>query len=278
MPQMKKYSKAAVAVVSNVRVAPEHYCLTFADVEMANEALPGQFFQVRAVDNGGPFVPRPFSIYDWHFGAKGEKAGVKLLYKVVGPGTKTLSRLEAGGKISVTGPLGNAFTLPERGKTAFILAGGVGIAPFVALVRHAISMGTPAEQFHLLYGARCNDQLVEQEQFQKLGVPHHVITDDGSCGLKGNAIDLLLQHTEDLKPDDYFIYASGPLPMLKALTAHCRRKGIRGEVTLEERMVCGFGVCNSCAVAVRSGKAAEGWTYKLVCRDGPVFSVQALYA
>ena len=95
MPVYRKYARDSVRIVSNEAVAPDHYAMTLLDAEIAGETKPGQFYQVRLKGPGAPFLPRPFSIYDWHLDGSGRKAGVTILYKVIGIGTAALSRLNA---------------------------------------------------------------------------------------------------------------------------------------------------------------------------------------
>ena len=277
MPTTKKYARESVPVVANVKVAEGHYAMTLGDAEMAQEAQPGQFFEVRLKGPGAPFLPRPFSIYDWQIEKDARKSGFKILYKVVGKGTEALSQLKPGDTVAVTGPLGNTFSSPDAAKSIMILAGGIGIAPFLALIRRSIADGARPEAFHLLYGARTASLIVEEKPFVELGVAMEVATDDGTRGVRGTVMDLLARHCELVGPDEIRAYASGPTPMLNVLALFCEKRGIRCELSLEARMICGIGVCNSCAVAVTSDKAPDGWEYKLVCRDGPVFEAQALY-
>lgn len=277
MAETPKYTRNDVGIVSNEEVAPEHFLVTLADEEMAAAARPGQFFQLRLTAGDAPYLPRPFSMYDWHEGDSGRRTAVKLLYKVVGKGTAALSRLKTGDTVAVTGPLGNTFSVPARGKTALVAAGGIGIASFLGLLKEALATGYPAERFRLLYGARCQSLLVERERFAELGASVELITDDGSCGVRGNVLDLLRKHVDGLSRGSFTVYASGPTPMLDAIARYCQDNRISGELTLEARMICGFGACNSCAVPVKSPKAPDGWEYKLVCKDGTVFSAESLW-
>ena len=64
------------------------------------------------------------------------------------------------------------------------------------------------------------------------------------------------------------VYACGPAPMLKAAAAYAEETGARCYVSTEERMACGLGACVGCAIKIKDG---EGFTYKKVCSDGPVF-------
>lgn len=275
MPE--RFAKTSVAVLSNERVAPGHFVTTFADREIAGKSGAGQFYQVRLKGANAPFLPRPFSIFDWHRDDRGEVAGFKILYKVVGQGTEALSGLAGGDAVAITGPLGNTFEVPGLDTQVLIVAGGIGIAPFPAFVRTCLESAVPAERIKVLYGARSQQLLVAVDAFEALGVEVSTATDDGSSGVRGTAAGLLEDEIARCGPDGALVYGSGPTAMLEALTVFCRRRGVRAQLSLEARMVCGIAVCNSCAVRVISDKDKDGWDYKLVCRDGPVFNADALY-
>jgi dihydroorotate dehydrogenase electron transfer subunit len=277
LPQTKKYAHPSVGILANEQVAENHYVMTLGDPAMAEEVQPGQFFEVRLQGPSAPFLPRPFSLFDWHFDEDGRRAGFKVLYKLMGVGTAALSKLKPGDTVAVTGPLGNTFSAPDAAKSIMIIAGGIGIAPFLSFIRRAIAAGVQASRFHLLYGARTASLIVEENPFVDLGVEMEVATDDGSRGVKGTVMDLLSRHCSLLAPEDIRVYSSGPTPMLNVLAQFCVAQRIKCELSLEARMICGIGVCNSCAVAVKSDKAPDGWEYKLVCRDGPVFDAAALH-
>lgn len=273
----ERFSKVAIKVASNEEVAPGHFVTTFEDGQIGSSAQPGQFFQIRLQGPGAPFLPRPLSIFDWHRSSRGEIIGFKVLYKVIGDGTAALSRLAKGDEAAVTGPLGNSFEMPGEGRKVFIVAGGIGIAPFMALSKKCIDAGIDAADIELFYGARTQELLVEQEAFSEAGIRVSVITDDGSSGRKGTALELLEERLVEIEPGLAAVYASGPTPMLNALAVFCRKRDIAAQLSLEARMICGIAVCNSCAIKVVSAKDAEGWEYKLVCRDGPIFDARSLY-
>ncbi|MCI7550922.1 MAG: dihydroorotate dehydrogenase electron transfer subunit [Actinomycetaceae bacterium] len=65
-----------------------------------------------------------------------------------------------------------------------------------------------------------------------------------------------------------FIYACGPLPMLRALHPHGAHTG--GQYSFEERMACGFGACMGCSVKTAGG------TYKRLCKEGPVLDQEEI--
>lgn len=272
-----RFAKDAVRVVANEEVAPGHYATSFGDVQIAHASRPGQFYQIRLLGPGAPFLPRPFSIFDHCLDKIGEIAGFTILYNVVGSGTQALSKLEVGDIVAVTGPLGNTFSIPEAGTRVVLAAGGIGIAPFLAFVKACLAAGIDPADFELMYGARTESLIVAAERFLDMGVKVHFSTDDGSRGLKGHVVNLLEAHVGGDSDRKTVIYASGPTPMLEGVARFCRRSGLVGQMTLEARMICGIGACNSCAVRMVSADDPEGWVYKLVCRDGPVFSAADIY-
>jgi len=88
-----------------------------------------------------------------------------------------------------------------------------------------------------------------------------IATDDGSVGFRGNVVELLSQETI---PAHATIFACGPKPMLRALAAFAGERGIPLQVSLEERMGCGYGACVGCVCKTTDGN-------RKVCEDGPVF-------
>ena len=182
-----RFAKISVPVLANEKVAPEHYVTTLGDGEIGRRTRPGQFYQVRLKGHGAPFLPRPFSIFDWSSDALGEVTGFKILYRVVGRGTAALSMLAPGDEVAVTGPLGNTFSIPEPGKRVILAAGGIGIAPFMAFVRASIDKGVSPKDIELAYGARTRSLVVAADAFAALGVDVGFATDDGTLGMRPHA-------------------------------------------------------------------------------------------
>ncbi|MBQ7091099.1 MAG: dihydroorotate dehydrogenase electron transfer subunit, partial [Clostridia bacterium] len=90
--------------------------------------------------------------------------------------------------------------------------------------------------------------------------------DDGSAGYHGTVVDLL--RNSDI-PADTTVLSCGPKPMLKALVGYCEEKSLPVQVSLEERMGCGFGACVGCVCKLnQNGEIVQ----KRVCKDGPVFN------
>jgi len=218
--------------------------------DIAREAYPGQFVHIfMPPEHRDHMLPRPFSI----FGTNRHTGELAVLFEIVGRGTALLAGTDPGSSWRLLGPLGRGFPVLPPG--SLLVAGGMGIAPLAFL---AASTTIPRT---LIYGARTADQLVcPRENLELPGLTVYEVTDDGSRGEKGTAVDLFSQLVEKAKA----VFACGPRPMLAAVRSISNRAGIEAWISVEERMACGIGACLGCVVPADGG-------YKQVCRDGPVF-------
>jgi len=205
---------------------------------------PGQFVDV-AIE--GLYLRRPISVCDW------EKGRLTLIYKVVGEGTARMSRMAPGERLDLLTGLGNGFSTDNDARRPLLVGGGVGVPPLYNLARQLLAGGRAVS---VVLGFNTAAECFYEEEFRALGADVHVTTVDGSAGTKG-FVTAALPGIEC----DYF-YACGPLPMLRAL---CEATTVDGQVSLEERMGCGFGACMGCSCQTRSGS-------KRICREGPVFA------
>jgi dihydroorotate dehydrogenase electron transfer subunit len=147
----------------------------------------------------------------------------------------------------------------EGYKNIAILGGGIGIFPLYELAKNAKKTAT----VNIYLGFRKKESVLLEEEFKSVSDNLIITTGDGSYAKKGYAIDVLKEELESKNIDA--IFACGPLPMSKAIQELAKDKNIPCQISLEERMGCGFGVCLGCAVKVTSG------TYEHVCKQGPVF-------
>jgi dihydroorotate dehydrogenase electron transfer subunit len=120
----------------------------------------------------------------------------------------------------------------------------------------------------LYYGIRTAELAAGVDDFRAAGAAVHLATDDGSLGFRGFVTQLLEQQE---KPQH--LIGCGPEPMLKALAVLAQRWGTPCHLSLETPMACGAGICFSCVTRVRT---ADGWDYRRVCIDGPVFDAACL--
>jgi dihydroorotate dehydrogenase electron transfer subunit len=247
------------SIVDNRPLASDVYHLTLKAPKIAAEAKPGQFVMVKVAPGLEPTLRRPFSLHR----LDREAGQVEIIYQVVGKGTDILTERKPGEQIEVLGPLGRGFCLKE-GKRIGLVGGGMGIAPLLAVAEQAVQEGREVVAF---LGARTGDYLLAQEKFERLGQVF-VVTDDGSVGEKALVSKPLEEYLENQQLD--LLLACGPTPMLKALTGIVEAQGIPTQLSLEQRMGCGVGACLGCAFPVKAD-TPEGYTYKRVCHDGPVF-------
>ena len=222
---------------------------------IAKEAKPGNFLEIRVSEEVEPFLRRPISIFSI------DGNDIEFIFQVKGKGTEILSRKNIGDKIDILGPLGNGtFSIKNYEKVA-IIGGGIGVYPLYEAAKQLKGM----TKINTYLGFRNKDYVTVEKEFKEISDKFIITTDDGSYGERGFAIDFL---RKDEKPD--MIMACGPLPMLRAIKEFAMENNIPCQVSLEERMGCGLGACLGCAVkkADSPNDAPEYWH---VCKGGPVF-------
>lgn len=209
--------------------------------------LPGQFVNIRVQ---GQFLRRPISVCNITDGI------LTIIYKVVGVGTEAMRHLPIGTPLDVLTVLGNGYDLSKAGDAPLLVGGGVGVPPMYMLARQLREAG---KAVRVILGFNTKDEVFYEEEFRALGCDVTVTTVDGSHGTKGFV-------TNALDGKQSYYYTCGPLPMIKALL---QAAGTNGEVSMEERMGCGFGACMGCTIQTTQGP-------KRVCKEGPVFPANEL--
>jgi dihydroorotate dehydrogenase electron transfer subunit len=256
----------AADVTANTQLSADYNVIALSAPEIARVAQPGQFVMIRTQPGLDPLLRRPFSIFERLRDASGVYTGVSLLNKRVGVGTSHLFSARKGDRIGVLGPLGRPFVPVDPPAEAWMVAGGVGLAPFVTLAEALAERGTP---MRLFYGARSAADLYYADWFGRLGATLHLTTEDGSRGDRGR-VTLPLLRALEASPADRAIalYACGPTPMMRAVAAAAEQHGRSVVVSLEPVMGCGMGGCYSCVVPIRRG---AGRQFVRACLEGPIF-------
>lgn len=232
--------------------------------EIVELAKPGHFVEIRVNDDIEPFLRRPISIHNMD-----KKSGkLEFIFQVKGKGTQILSNKNVGDLIDIIGPLGKGTFKYDKYEKIAIIGGGIGVFPLYELAKNAENDG---KNVNVYLGFRNKDLVVLEDEFKNVSNELILTTDDGSYSKKGFAIDFLKQDIEDGKID--CIYACGPLPMLKAVRNLAIEKDIPCQISLEERMGCGLGVCLGCAVKT-SDSPKDAPQYVHVCKAGPVFDAK----
>ncbi len=270
-------------ILSNREIGPGLYWIDLLAPDITRHALPGHFVHLIASDvskdssrqtwlRHTPLLRRPFSIAE----RDPAKGVFGLIYRVVGGGTEILAMRRSGERVNVLGPLGRPLEPVREGRSVTMVAGGVGVAPFLSLAQETVREGrVNPEEMTVLFGAATADLLRGEEKFRQLGINVELATDDGSTGYHG-LVTRLLERNLALPPRRCsYLYACGPTPMMRRCQEIARDEGIAGQVSLEGIMPCGVGVCMACVVpCVVPGDPSSRPRYERVCDTGPVFDMQ----
>jgi len=275
------FFQESAPVLVNRQLARDTYLIRLETPAIARAIRPGQFVMLRLPGTSDPLLGRPFALYDTILGETGEPVGIDVVYLVVGKITGHMKELRPGDWLDVWGPLGNGFPEPGQvvaGQTSHVglVAGGIGQTPFLAHVRELLgTRGYGSQPAHrrarrvsLFYGVRTADLAAGADDFRAAGALVHLASNDGTLGHHGFVTDLVAQ-ADDLD----HLFGCGPKPMLHALAKLAEERGLPCHLSLETPMACGVGICFSCVTKVKTG---EGWDYKRVCVDGPVFDARML--
>ena len=229
---------------------------------IVKNSKPGNFIEIRVSEQTEPFLRRPISIYN----LDRENGILEFIFQVKGKGTEILSKKETGELIDIVGPLGYGTFKYDDYQNIAVIGGGIGIFPLYELAKSAKNDNKNVNTY---IGFRNQDLVVLEEEFKQVSNNLVLTTDDGSYGKKGFAINFLEEDINNGKIDS--IFACGPLPMLKAVQNLANEKNIPCQISLEEKMACGLGVCLGCAVKT-ANSPKENPEYLHVCKAGPVFN------
>ena len=247
-----------LSVTDNVSLNANYFLLKLTSAQKLPDMLPGQFVEIKVEGSPNTFLRRPISINNYI----AETNELWLLIQKIGDGTRTLGKLQAGDTLNLVFPLGNSFTTPENAsKSVVLVGGGVGTAPMLFWGKYLKERGiTP----NFLLGARSESDLLQLDEFRKYGNVY-TTTEDGSFGEKG----YVTQHSILQNQQFDHIYTCGPKPMMVAVAKYAKANDISCEVSLENTMACGFGVCLCCVENTVNGHVC-------VCTEGPVFNIKDL--
>jgi len=257
-------------IIDQTEISPEVFRTRLIGPEIAREAIAGQFLNVQVSRTMDPLLRRPFSVH-----AVDPANGIfSLLYVVVGRGTELLKHIPAGEKVSVVGPLGRGFDLGDAPATHIVVAGGCGAAPLHFLC-DALCAKWGCESVTVMTGGRTKNAVLCEAEFRSHGVEVDVTTDDGSYGHRGFVTQHLEKRLREGIGSDVRVYSCGPHPMMREVARICREAKVSScQVSLENNMACGIGVCMGCVQKVRRAESGADWHYERVCKDGPVFNAE----
>jgi dihydroorotate dehydrogenase electron transfer subunit len=229
---------------------------------------PGHFV---AVAVGGPntamILRRSFALYGVNT-TEGYAGTVQFVVAAHGAGTQWLVQRKVGEKLDLVGPLGTPFTLPAHGAPAVLIGGGYGAAPLLPL---ADALQKQGSEVRIILGAAGADRLFGELAAKRLVGQVTVTTDDGSAGTQGRVTDVLGEVIDSLDAGSHkpVLYACGPMAMLRAVGEIAASRGLRAQVSVEESMACGIGVCMTCVLPVIGDDGRSRFLRS--CVDGPTF-------
>ena len=225
------------------------------------EYTPGQFVMLRPA-GWGLELPwaRPFSI------SRAGEHDLVCFIQVAGRGTERLAGLKPGDGVHVWGPLGNGFAV-EADSPTLLLAGGVGIAPFIG---YAQKHPKPWNLF-MLFGHRAPlDCYPVDSMYERIDVEtmHDKVPADLEL-----LIAAMRARMEEHAGKNGLALACGPLPFLRTVQQLAAQTGLRTQLSLESRMACGVGACLGCVTATTDAWPVtdkKNWPVQ-TCNHGPVF-------
>ena len=251
-------------LIKKEEIIKDIYKFSVKAPEIVETAKPGNFIEIRVTEGIDPFLRRPISIYN----LDKENGILEFIFQVKGKGTEILSKKEEGTDIDIIGPLGHGTFKFEKYKNIAVIGGGIGIFPLYELSKEAKQNDIKVNCY---LGFRNKNFVMLEKEFEEVTDNLTITTDDGTYKEKGFAIDYLIKDMESEKYE--CIYACGPLPMLKAIQKYANENNIDCQISLEEKMACGLGVCLGCAVkTAKSPKDAPEYWH--VCKGGPVFQAK----
>jgi len=256
---MSKKEVRNLVVKDNIALNSTNFLIRLISSEPLPLLIPGQFVNVEIKDSSEIFLRRPFSVFEIDY----IQNTISLIVKILGRGSKKLTEIKNGEILSVIFPLGKGFTFPQEEDRILLIGGGSGVAPMLFLAKES---GLSRNNVSLLLGARAKEDHINVDNYLQYGNLYFT-TEDGSFGEKG----FVTQHSVFQNNINNFdkIYACGPDAMMKAIAKESRKANVFCEVSLENLMACGFGVCLCCIEPTIKGNLC-------VCTEGPVFNINDL--
>jgi dihydroorotate dehydrogenase electron transfer subunit len=256
---MNKKEVRNLVVTENIALNATNFLIKLSSTESIPKLIPGQFINIEIKNTNEIFLRRPFSVFEVDY----KKNTISLIVKILGRGSKKLTEIRKGESLSIIFPLGKGFTYPNINEKILLIGGGSGVAPMLFLAKES---GLNRENVSLLLGAKSIEDHVNVDEYNRFGNLYFT-TEDGSLGEKGFVTQHSVFRNNLFKYDK--IYACGPDAMMKAVAKEAKKAGVFCEVSLENLMACGFGVCLCCIEPTVKGNLC-------VCTEGPVFNINDL--
>lgn len=253
---LKKTFISDCIVTKKKILSPLHAIITLKPQYAIPDILPGQFINILISKTSNIILRRPFSIYDFN----SDHNTFSIYIKAIGTGSQTLYNANINDSFNVIYPLGNSFSLLPN-KKVLLIGGGYGIAPLYLLAKYLFKK---KNNINILMGAKSEVDVFMVKDFTEFGKVF-ITTENGTSGETG----LVTQHSI-LKNDTFdYLFACGPHEMMKSVSKWAEVNEINCEVSLENFMPCGFGICLCCIAKTINGNLRT-------CIDGPVFNAKEI--
>jgi len=257
---------ATITEIKQLSPTEKQFTIAIDNIEKRKQFnfKPGQFVELTVFGLG----EAPFSIPS----SPNNKDSFQLCIRDIGNVSGALHRMNEGEKVGIRGPFGNGYFSYEkmRGHDVIIIAGGLGMAPVMSLIKCILEDRASYKRLVIVYGAVSPEYILykdEIEAWKKRDDIELCITvdnpDKGWQGGVGTCTNLIPAIT--CPANESYVVVCGPPVMYKYVIIELEKKCFRPEnifLSLERRMECGVGKCNHCHIGD-----------KLVCVDGPVFSL-----
>lgn len=255
--------EALCPVVAHEWVNDEYKHLVVTASPKALAAKPGQFFNLLcpSPDAGELWLRRPQSVYR----IDAARGRIEFLYKCVGRGTKGLATLKKGDMLNIVGPLGVGFHLDPSWRNIVVLGRGVGLATLAPISQLAAGYGIGVTA---ILSARSRELVMGDDLFAKVGTVVPVLDSDGSSNVEN--VEKILEGLIAANCADAF-FTCGSNRLMQLMKRLGARRGIPGQVAMEQVMACGLGPCYVC---VRTFEVNGRKELRRVCIEGPVFDLQ----
>lgn len=257
--------KELIATVEkNENIGGNYHVLTLRFPKEVEVVKPGNFLMVSVNQQPSILLRRPMAFFDMAV-SKTKRIG-KILYANVGRGTQALTKLKANDQVSVLAPLGNAFSNPKKSEKYLVVAGGIGVAPF--LFWHHRLTSAQKKQVRFVFGFRNKEQAKVVRLWK--GCKPQIVLDQKTKGFAhGNVMNLVPDLFESFRPTR--VLTCGPNIMMQKVAEFAKSKNISCEVSLEAKMGCGMGVCLSCVTDFPGVGTSQDRV--LLCQQGPIFTL-----
>lgn len=199
-----------------------------------------------------------------------------LSIRKTGELTDTMHQMKTGGQVGIRGPFGTPFPMADFANSDMLfIAGGIGLAPLKSVIDHCLFQSgledDAVTNITLLYGSKSPSEVaftIPIDSWRRQGIDCRLTVDEGDDAWQENVglVTELLENELITKSTKSLI--CGPPVMIRFVIAQLTHMGCTNDsifTTLERHMKCGLGTCGHCHL--------DG---KLVCVDGPVFSLEQL--